>query len=173
VPLVRVGILLNSHGVHGLAKFACTSDNPQWLTARERYLLTDPATSQCHIVQLEKATMQHDGCFLGKLDVFDAPEPVKLHHGWELLFFARRGEMPREGDEVYYFELPGLQVRNSSGDVIGVVCDVLDSGAHILLGVDTLPSRFIPFTRQYVPTVDLEHGYLVTTYPLDAIVDES
>lgn len=166
MPLVRAGILLSSHGVHGLAKFACTSDNPDWLAARDVYLLADPSTFQYYQVRLNQVR-PHGDCFYGKLDIFDAPEPIKMHNGWELLFFAQCGVLPRAEDEVYYFELTGLEVRNASGSVLGVVCDVIDSGAHILLSIDTLPDRLIPFTRQYVPTVDLALGYLVTTYPLD------
>jgi ribosomal 30S subunit maturation factor RimM len=63
-------------------------------------------------------------------------------------------------------------VRNIGGAVIGTVSEVIDSGAHLLLGLSTQPDRFIPFTRQFVTLVDLAEGFLVTNYPLDEFVVE-
>lgn len=150
---------------------AYATDHPEWLATRKNYLLCDPYSSECLPVLLQQAEPRAEHSLI-KLDVFDAPEQVKLFHSWELLYFARRGELPRDAGEVYYFELPGLQVRDSAGTILGVVDQVLDSGAHVLLGLDTLPDRYIPFTRQFVPEIDLQQGYLVTTYPLHEFVEE-
>jgi ribosomal 30S subunit maturation factor RimM len=151
---------------------AYATDHPEWLASRKSYLLADPYSCECFPVLLEQIVPRAEHGLV-KLDVFDAPEQVKPYHSWELLYFARRGELPREADEVYFFELPGLQVRNAAGDVLGAVDEVLDSGAHILLGLNTLSNRYIPFTLQFVPEVNLEQGYLVTTYPLDEYVEEA
>lgn len=172
MPLVRVGIILSAFGVRGQAKMAYATDHPDWLASRRNYLLADPYSGECISVALEQA-IQRGGHGLVKLDVFTAPEQLKPYHNWELLYFARRGELPREPGEVYYFELPGLEVRTAAGDVVGVVRQVLDSGAHVLLELASLPDRYIPFTKQFVPEVDLAQGYLVTTYPLDDFVEET
>lgn len=171
MPLVCVGILQSSFGIHGQAKFAYSTDHPEWLKRRKSYLLVDPYSHELLYVQLEQAELRPEH-FVAKLDAFNAPETIKPYHAWELLYFARRGELPREAGEVYYFELPGLSVRDASGAVLGTVSEVVESGAHILLEVDALPDRFIPFTKQFVTHVDLAAGYLVTNYPLNDFVEE-
>ncbi len=172
MPLVRVGVILSAFGVRGQAKMAYATDHPEWLASRKRYLLVDPYSNECFPVLLESVLPRADHGLI-KLDVFNTPEQVKPYHSWELVYFARRGELPREAGEIYYFELPGLQVRNLAGAVLGVVEEVIDSGAHILLSLNTLPDRYIPFTLQFVPEVDLAQGYLVTTYPLSDFVEEA
>jgi 16S rRNA processing protein RimM len=171
VPLVCVGILQSSFGIHGEAKFTYATDHPEWLKRRKSYLLVDPYSTELLPVTLEQTELRPEH-FIAKLDAFDTPEALKPYHAWELLYFARRGELPREEGEVYYFELAGLEVRDTSGAVIGVVSEVVESGAHLLLELSTLPDRFIPFTKQFVTQVDLAAGFLVTNYPLDEFVVE-
>jgi hypothetical protein len=50
---------------------------------------------------------------------------------------------------------------------VGQGGDVSYSGAHVLLELDTRPPRLIPYIREFVPTVNLEEGWLICTYPLD------
>lgn len=171
MPLVCVGILLSSFGVHGQAKFAYSTDHPEWLKRRQSYLLVDPYSHELLPVKLEQAELRPEH-FIAKIDAFNAPEAIKPYHAWELLYFAHRGELPREEGEVYYFELPGLEVRDDSGAILGLVSDVTESGAHLLLGLSSRPDRYIPFTRQFVTHVDLAGGFLVTNYPLDDYVVE-
>jgi 16S rRNA processing protein RimM len=170
VPLVRVGVLQGSFGVSGYARFACCTDRPEHLSTRPSYVLADPVTGEALPVKLIDAKLQQ-GRFLALLDAFDSPEALKPYGGWELLYHAQRGALPREAGEVYCFELPGLEVRDGQGAALGSVRGVVHSGAHWLLQLDTLPTRLIPFTAQFVPEVNLEQGYLVCLYPLDEVVE--
>lgn len=170
MPLVRVGVLQGSFGVKGHARFACCTERPECLALRPRYLLADPVSGECMPVKLTQAKLQQE-YFLALLDVFNSPEALKPYGGWELLYCARRGALPREAGEAYCFELPGLEVRDARGAVLGSVDKVVHSGAHWLLQLDTLPTRLIPFTAQFVPEVNLEQGYLVCLYPLDEVVE--
>jgi len=129
--------------------------------------LIDPLTQEClavHPVEVQLLP-QH---FLIRFKEFNAPEPLQRHYTWNLAFVARRGELPRATDEIYFFELLGMEVRDAEGQVLGHVTEVSDSGAHVLLELDTQPPRLVPFIRHFVPTVNLAEGWLICTYPLDA-----
>lgn len=165
--LVRAGRVLKTHGVRGFVKCAYTTDNPTLLDQRREYLLIDPLTQECITVQPAQVQL-HPQYFLMRFAEFDAPEPLKKYCGWELAFAVRRGELPREEDEIYFFELLGMEVRDAAGRFLGQVAEVSDSGAHVLLELDTEPPRLVPFIRQFVPEVNLAEGWLVCTYPLDA-----
>jgi 16S rRNA processing protein RimM len=156
VILVRAGRLLKAQGVRGWVKCEYTTDNPAFLGKRPAYLLIDPRTNECFPVNPEAVEL-HSDYFRIRFQQFTAPEPLRRFSGWDLAFPARRGELPRDTDEVYYFELLGMEV-----------VDVSHSGAHVVLELDTDPPRLIPFIREFVPEVSLAEGWMVSTYPLDA-----
>jgi 16S rRNA processing protein RimM len=137
------------------------------LGERDEYLLIDPQTHECLTVHPAQVQLyaQH---FLMRFSEFTAPEPLKRVCGWDLAFGVRRGELPRDADEIYFFELQGMEVRDAGGQVLGHVAEVRDSGAHVLLELDTQPPRLVPFIRQFVPEVSLDEGWLICTYPLAA-----
>ena len=74
--------------------------------------------------------------------------------------------MEKRWDLVSVPELEGMEVRNPAGKALGTVCAVLETPAHVLLEIKALKSPLIPFTREHVPEVNLEEGWLTTTYPL-------
>jgi 16S rRNA processing protein RimM len=169
MPLVRVGVALGPHGVKGALKFAYTTDHPEWIAAREHYLLSDPRSGESVTLTPVEVKTRPDN-FLVQFAEYDAPEPLAQFKGWELGYVAARGELPREEpDEVFLFELPGLELRRPDGSVIGIVKDVLDSGAHTLLELDLPGEPLVPFIRQHVPEVHLAEGWMMCTYPLGNI----
>lgn len=170
MALVCAGNVLGTSGVRGHLKCAYTTDNPELLPERKHYLLHEPRTGECLILTTAEVVLR-DANFLIRFREYDAPEPMKFLRGWNLMFHARRGELPREPGEVYFFELEGMEARDPEGQVLGRVKEVHDTRAGISLELDSRPPRLIPFTAQFVPDVQLEAGYLVTTYPIDDVVD--
>jgi 16S rRNA processing protein RimM len=151
--------------VNGFVKCALTGSNPAQLAARGNYWLYDPRSSE--LLPLADPEFQHapgHDSFLLRASGWQAPEPLKAYQGCDLLYLARRGALPREADEYYFFELVGLEVRAPGGAVLGRVAEVLETGASVLLELDTVPPRLIPFNARTVPQVDLAGGYLVSSY---------
>jgi 16S rRNA processing protein RimM len=167
VPLVRVGWAVGPHGVQGALKFAYTTDHPEWIGQRDSYVLTDPKSGESVTLTPVEVSTRPDN-FLVRFAEYDAPEPLVRFKGWELGYIAARGELPRdEPDEVYLFELPGLELRRPDGSAIATVADVLDNGPHTLLQLDLPGEPLVPFIRQHIPEVHLAEGYMVCTYPLN------
>ena len=171
MPAVRVGRILGTFGVKGDVKLAVTTDRPERIGERDVYYLYDPQSGECAACRPLDIRISGGTCLV-RFAGYDAPEPLKPFTSWELIYFIPRGALPREPGDVYSFELVGLEVRRAGGGKLGRVVDVIDSGAHTLLEVSALPGRLIPFTSQYVPEVNLERGYLVSSYPLDDYVEE-
>ncbi|MCC7479640.1 16S rRNA processing protein RimM [bacterium] len=172
MPLVRIGYVLGPFGVHGDFKCAYTTDHPEWIAGRSHYLLSDPRSGECLRLNLAQVKLR-DNDFLIRFGEFDAPEAIKQYTGWELLYSARRGELPRdEPGEVYLFELAGLEVRDPEGRVLGRVSEILDSGPHYLLQLDSPGEPLFPYIEQFTREVNLAEGYLVTAYPLDPAARE-
>jgi 16S rRNA processing protein RimM len=80
-----------------------------------------------------------------------------------------REELPAaEEDEYYWDDLIGLEVVNLTGESLGKVKALLETGAHdILKIVDAEQERLIPFTDPIVREVDAEAGRIVVDWGKD------
>jgi 16S rRNA processing protein RimM len=83
--------------------------------------------------------------------------------------YAPRSRLPeREEDEWYHSELIGLAAQGPNGATLGTVIAVHNFGAGDLLEIrpdDGGATLLMPFTRETVPEVDVEGGWLRVVPP--------
>jgi 16S rRNA processing protein RimM len=83
--------------------------------------------------------------------------------------FVARDKLPEaDEDEFYLADLVGLRVEDSSGALIGTIASVPNYGAGDLLEIALAESRrtvHLPFTRAFVPVVDIAGGRIVAEPP--------
>jgi 16S rRNA processing protein RimM len=88
--------------------------------------------------------------------------------GSELTLDRDELDAPDE-EEFYVGDLVGLEVYDEAGTRIGSVADVLETPAHEILLIrddkEEPAEQYVPFTREYVPTVDPEGGRVVVNLP--------
>ena len=71
-----------------------------------------------------------------------------------------------EDDEVYVDDLVGLMAVDESGDVLGTVEETFETPAHEVLVIrDKDDVRYVPFTYEHVPHVDLAAGRVTVRPP--------
>ncbi len=90
--------------------------------------------------------------------------------------YVDRDSLPSVGDdEFYHADLIGLDARNTDGETVGRVQAVFDFGAGDMLEV-ALKGRkmplLVPFTREAVPEIAVDAGYLVIDPPPEAEGDD-
>lgn len=89
--------------------------------------------------------------------------------------FVSRDRLPPPGeDEFYHADLVGLAAATPEGVPLGTVSAVFDHGAGDVLEIaaadgDTLS---VPFTRAFVPVVDVAGGRIVVAPPVPVEEDE-
>ncbi len=165
MPLVRVGSIRRPHGVKGQLKCDYRTDHPEWLAQRSHYLVHDHRSGET--LQLAVGSIEQlPDFFLIKFDGIENPEDGQRLNGWDLMYSVERGVLPREEGEVYFFELEGMEVRTSTGDVVGRVVDIAETGAGMFLEVAGEKSILIPFNMEHVPELYLAEGYMVSDYSL-------
>jgi 16S rRNA processing protein RimM len=72
---------------------------------------------------------------------------------------------PAEG-EVYLHELEGFAVRKSDGSALGLVTDLYEMPAGLMLEIQGPKREFLlPFKREFVKQVDREGRVLVVELP--------
>ena len=84
---------------------------------------------------------------------------VEGYHGCEL--FTDRKEI-KSKDSVYAFELMNVSVYKEDGTLVGVVSDILDTGAHIVLRIKTdAKDVLIPYVDRFIVRFDQTKNILV------------
>jgi 16S rRNA processing protein RimM len=89
--------------------------------------------------------------------------------GEELRLDRRELDAPEEG-EFYVGDLIGLIAKNDGDEVVGVVDETFETPAHEILVIRSkdepaLPERYVPFTAEHVPELDLAAGQVVVRVP--------
>ncbi|GIX13701.1 MAG: ribosome maturation factor RimM [Paracoccaceae bacterium] len=107
------------------------------------------------------------GALVCRLSGVETREQAQALKGTRL--HVARGRLPDlPEDEFYHADLIGLTVQDTGGAVLGQVRAVHDHGAGDFLEI-TGPALarplLLPFTRAFVPTVDLARGRIVVDPP--------
>ena len=78
--------------------------------------------------------------------------------------YIERSRLPEPAEEEYYHaDLIGLEARNKNGESLGRVNALYNFGAGDLIELKTIDGslEMLPFTRQYVPVVDIKNGFII------------
>lgn len=83
-------------------------------------------------------------------------------------FYVNRDVLPDLGDDEFYqADLVGLDVVSAQNNQkIGSVSGIYNFGAGDILEIKTVTSsktEMIPFTKEYVPVVDVKNGFVMVT----------
>ena len=78
--------------------------------------------------------------------------------------YVSRSLLPELGEEEFYHtDLIGLEAKTADGTIIGRVNAVYNFGAGDLLELEMNGGapEMLPFTKQYVPTVNIKDGFII------------
>lgn len=92
------------------------------------------------------------------------------------LFIERERLPPTEAEEFYHSDLVGLQAVRLDGAPMGEVIAVHNFGAGDILEIlpaDGRSTEMVPFTRAFVPDVDIASGRLTIDLPSEGSEEES
>ncbi len=91
-----------------------------------------------------------------------------------MTIIVSRADFPEaEEDEYYWHDLMKMQVILKSGEVLGQVINMMETGAHDLLVVENAQKKqiLIPFVEQYVLQVDRETKIITVDWDLAWLED--
>ena len=158
---VCLGRIVGAHGVRGIARIKSFTAEPDDLTAYGA--LSDEQGTRRFTVTV---TGRAKGVLLARIEGVDDRDAAEALIG-TALHVAREALPPPEGDEYYHVDLIGLRVETEAGTALGRVSAIHDHGAGPFVEIQPPdgPSALVPFTREQVPTVDIEAGRLVVVAP--------
>jgi 16S rRNA processing protein RimM len=161
--LLVVGRVGRAHGVLGEATIEIRTDMPDERFFVGHELLTDPPI---HGPVTIESVRYNNGILLLKFKQFaDRTEIEKIRDTLLLVDVDLQEELISE-DNYHVQQLLNLKVMKSSGEEIGIVSDVLNlPGQDVLVILKENREVLVPFTREFVPHVDLKLGVIIVNPP--------
>lgn len=162
MALVRIGRIGRTHGLNGEVRLDGCSLTPLELHAIKEFVWRG-ARAETLPLRLRTARPAPPRLLVAFEGYADCDRAAALGRG-ELL--AEEASLPDAGpDQVYTFQLVGLEVRTEEGRSLGEVVDVLATGAHPIYVVRGEREIMIPAAGDVVRHVDLERRVITVSLP--------
>ncbi|HBR67873.1 MAG TPA: 16S rRNA processing protein RimM [Rhodospirillaceae bacterium] len=160
---IRLGKIAGAHGVKGLVKISYFGDDPKALGGYGPFYTAETGDEKISLT-LKGASGKH---LLAAAQGVDEKNAADALNGTEL--WVERAALPAPPQGQYYIEdLIGLKaLDNKDGAEIGTVTAVQNFGAGDLLEIKPKgqESFFLVLTKENVPDVAIEHGYIKIERP--------
>lgn len=160
--LVCVGAVAGAFGVRGEVRLKSFCAEPEDIANYAPLTTEDGGTS--YAITLTRPIKNG---FAARLSGVETKEQADALRGLRL--YAPRDRLPAlPDDEFYHADLIGLDVLDTGGTPLGKVRAVQNHGAGDLLeihGPGLKTTVLLPFTREAVPTVDLDSGRIIADPP--------
>lgn len=161
---LTVGRIGGSHGVGGEMRMRLLTDDPENLRTVTTVYLGERDTP----ITLESIRFTNDGALI-KLRDTDSPEDAAKLSGLAVKIAGTDARPLAEG-EYFLFQLIGLMAEGEDGTPIGVVVDLIETGAHDVLVIgerpDTAEQLLVPNHPEFVLDMLPEENRIVIRPPV-------
>ncbi len=154
--LLKVGAITSTRGIKGEVKvFPMTDDAGRFRDCRE--LIVDTGGEK-KILEVETVKFFRQFVIL-KFKGYDSINDIERFKGKDL-YVTRENAVPLEKDEYFIADLIGLSVWDEKQEKIGVLQDVIETGANDVYSVLTQEGKeiLLPAIRDCILDVDLDSG---------------
>jgi 16S rRNA processing protein RimM len=165
-PFLLLGEVLRPHGIRGELRMKIMTDHPERIPELEQvYLGKDPASPNATGYGVERMRIDRQYGLL-KLEGIDDRNQADLLRGLFVMVDLEHA-VPLEEGEVYLYQLIGLNVSTEAGEALGVLTDVLETGANDVYVVDSpqYGEVLIPATDETILDMDVEAGTMTVNLP--------
>ena len=161
--LVKMGTIIGAFGIKGWVKIK--SDTPDSFSRYKTVVLI--TNSQEKKISIEDGFVK-DNIFNAKLSGIDDRDQATALRGTEVAVFRSDFPTIKVEGEYYWVDLIGLDVFNQDKIKLGVVENLMETGANDVLVVKSDETQhLIPFIAQYVYNVDLANKQIIVDWGLD------
>lgn len=154
--LLRVGVITQTHGLRGEVKVYPTTEDPKRFKKLKEVVI-DTGKEQID-AQIESVKF-FKNLVIVKFKGIDNINDVEKYKKSEL-YVSRENAIPLEEGEFYVADLIGLKVVSDEGEDLGILDDVMQTGANDVYVVKKKgqPELLIPVIDQCILNVDIEGG---------------
>lgn len=166
--LFRIGSIATTHGVHGEVKVYPTTDDPgRYKKIKEVILDNGKEQKTAHIEQ----TKFFKQMVIVKFREYNTMDEAEKLRGYEL-YVTREHAIPLKKNEYYIADLIDMQVITDEGAALGVIEDVLQTGANDVYVVQQPSGKeiLLPAIRDCILSVDVPEKKM-TVHILEGLLD--
>ena len=166
--LLRVGVITSTHGVRGEVKVFPTTDDMNRFKKLKSVILD---TGKEHKTLNIESVKFFKNMVILKFKGFDNINDVEMWRQKDLLI-TRDQAVKLSPDENFIVDLIGLTVMTDEGEKLGVMKDVLQTGANDVYIVKMSDGKevLLPAIKDCILNVDLEKGEMLV-HVLDGLLD--
>ena len=166
--MLRVGVISSTHGVRGEVKVYPTTDDS------ERFLDLDQVTLDTgrEQITLEIQNVKFfKNMVILKFKGYDNINDIEKYKGKDLLIHRDQAVKLKE-DEYFVTDLMGLKVVSEEGTVLGILKEVIPTGANDVYVVQPENGKelLLPAIKDCILNVDLEKG-IMTIHLMDGLLE--
>lgn len=165
---LQVGIISSTHGVHGEVKvFPTTDDVKRFRRLKEVILDTGKENL---VLEIEGVKFFKQFAIL-KFKGYDNINDIEKYRG-KSLYVTRENAVKLKKDEYFIADLLGIKVLNEDGSELGILQDVIGTGANDVYQIRMTDGRelLLPAIRQCVLDVNVEEGFM-KVHVLEGLLD--
>ncbi len=158
---ILLGVVIGAHGLKGEVRVKTFTETPDRLCAYGPLHAKDGrvfTVTAARVTAPDGAVVRFDG--ISDRDAAEALKGVQL-------FVARAALPTTEAEEFYHADLVGLRAEDAEGRLIGHVRGIHNFGAGDVLDIEKPDGSeaLLPFTRDFVPVVDVKSGRITIAVP--------
>ncbi|MDY6875151.1 MAG: ribosome maturation factor RimM [Chloroflexota bacterium] len=158
---LAVGRVLRPHGVRGELRVGILTDYPERLGQHTCFYLASPDSAEMARCYPVEKLRRHKKILLLKLEGCDDRNAAE-ELGGQLVQIPIEEAVPLEEGEYYYFQLIGVRVETESGESLGRVVEVLETGANdVYIVRGPRGEVLLPAVEDVVLKLDLEARQMV------------
>jgi len=160
--------VLRPHGIRGDLSIKMLTDFPERMKELDVvYLGADPEKPRNlvkqHVVWVRRAKNDH---WLLHIDGVESREAADLMRS-KYIFVSLKDAVPLEADEVYLFQIIGLEVQTTQGEVLGRLTDVIETGANdvYLVQSEKYGEVLLPAIPSVILNINVDAGMMTVELP--------
>ena len=152
---LKVGVITSTHGIKGEVKVFPTTDDANRFKKLKNVILDDGKEK----IDIEIASVRFfKNMVILKFKGIDDINDVEKYKKAEL-FVTRENAVPLQKDEYFIADLIGVEVTSDQGEELGVIDDVLQTGANDVYVIKKAGCQdlLVPAIKACIKEVDIEN----------------
>ena len=161
-----IGEILRPHGIRGELRMRVLTDYPERIEGLGHvYLGTGPESHKITRHPVEHMRMHKEYGLLKLADVADRSQADFMRGLYVMIPLEQA--IPLKDDEIYLFQLIGMQVQTEDNRLLGEITDVIETGANDVYIIDSpdYGEVLIPITEETLLDTDPDSGVVTVRLP--------
>ena len=157
--LLKVGVITSTHGIRGEVKVFPTTDDAKRFKKLKNVILDNGKEK----IDMEIASVKFfKNMVILKFKGIDDINDVEKYKKAEL-YVTRENAVPLKKDEYFIADLIGVEVTSDEGEALGVIDDVLQTGANDVYVIKKAGCQdlLVPAIKACIKEVDIENQKMI------------